>query len=134
MLTDRAKALRKGIATVHQQEVIQPVDHLTDLAAVVGRETARTPRSFLAEHGQEPCIAHGCPLVSWRATSGPKRGSWSARVRTSACRSAVAGVQENTNGTTCSWTGGAAGRGFAVSASSASVLSGTGRVRAATEF
>ncbi|MGW0294827.1 hypothetical protein [Streptomyces tuirus] len=34
-LTDRAKAQREAVATAHQLEMVQPVDHLADLAAVV---------------------------------------------------------------------------------------------------
>ncbi|MFF6966027.1 FtsK/SpoIIIE domain-containing protein [Streptomyces anthocyanicus] len=38
VVADRAKALRQGVATVHKLEVVQPADHLADLAAVVANE------------------------------------------------------------------------------------------------
>ncbi|MER5989475.1 hypothetical protein [Streptomyces viridosporus] len=74
-LTDRAKAQREAVATVHQLEIVQPIDHLADLAAVVCNEKrVRTTdvlhclkkrnhavyehggrlKAFLAEYGEEP--------------------------------------------------------------------------------
>ncbi|MEU6886564.1 hypothetical protein ABZ918_15325 [Streptomyces viridosporus] len=74
-LTDRAKAQREAVATVHQLEIVQPVDHLADLAAAVCDEKrVRTTevlhrlkkrnhtvyehggrlKAFLAEYGEEP--------------------------------------------------------------------------------
>jgi S-DNA-T family DNA segregation ATPase FtsK/SpoIIIE len=86
ILTDRAKARRTQIATVHKLEVAKPVDHLADLAAVVGRENrVRTTevihrlkkrnhpvyehwngarlKALLAEYGQEPGTLDGYPVV-----------------------------------------------------------------------
>ncbi|AVH57874.1 MULTISPECIES: FtsK/SpoIIIE domain-containing protein [Streptomyces] len=85
-LTDRAKARRANVATVHKLEVVQPVDHLADLAAVVGRESrVRTTevihrlktrnhavyehwngarlKALLAEYGEEPGTLDGYPVV-----------------------------------------------------------------------
>jgi S-DNA-T family DNA segregation ATPase FtsK/SpoIIIE len=86
-LTDRAKARRESVATVHKLEIVQPVDHLADLAAVVGRENrvgttevifhrlktrnhavyehwngARL-KALLAEYGEEPGTLDGYPVV-----------------------------------------------------------------------
>jgi S-DNA-T family DNA segregation ATPase FtsK/SpoIIIE len=86
VLTERAKARRETVATVHQLKVAQPVDHLADLAAVVGRENrVRTTevihrlkarnhdvyehwngarlKALLAEHGEEPGTLDGYPVV-----------------------------------------------------------------------
>ncbi|MEU9285980.1 FtsK/SpoIIIE domain-containing protein [Streptomyces sp. NPDC048275] len=85
-LTERAKARREDVATVHKLEVVQPVDHLADLAAVVGRENrVRTTevihrlktrnhavyehwngarlKALLAEYGEEPGTIDGYPVV-----------------------------------------------------------------------
>ena len=85
-LTDRAKQLRDGVATVHQLEVVAPVDHLADLAAVVGREsrvrttevlhrlksrnhdayehwTGARLKALLAEYGEETGKLDGYPVV-----------------------------------------------------------------------
>ncbi|MFH9816156.1 FtsK/SpoIIIE domain-containing protein [Streptomyces sp. NPDC017230] len=85
-LTDRAKQLREGVATVHQLEVVAPVDHLLDLAAVVGREsrvrttevlhrlksrnhnvyeqwTGARLKALLAEYDEEPGKLDGYPVV-----------------------------------------------------------------------
>lgn len=86
VLTDRAKARRENVATVHKLEVARPVDHLTDLAAVVGREnrvrttevlhrlkarnhavyehwTGGRLKALLAEYGEEPGVYDGYPVV-----------------------------------------------------------------------
>ncbi|MFB7739585.1 FtsK/SpoIIIE domain-containing protein [Streptomyces sp. NPDC056112] len=86
-LTDRAKARRQDVATVHKLEIVQPVDHLADLAAVVSttekrvrttevlhRLKARTHavyehwtggrlKALLAEYGEEPGTYDGYPVV-----------------------------------------------------------------------
>ncbi|MGW3427508.1 FtsK/SpoIIIE domain-containing protein [Streptomyces melanosporofaciens] len=82
----RAKARRVDVATVHQLEAVEPVDHLADLAAVVGREKrVRTTevlhrlksrnhavyehwngsrlKALLVEHGEEPGTYDGYPVV-----------------------------------------------------------------------
>ncbi|GAA4999547.1 FtsK/SpoIIIE domain-containing protein [Streptomyces siamensis] len=86
VLTDRAKARRQGVATVHKLEVVQDVDHLADLAAAVGRERrVRTTevvhrlktrnhavyehwngarlKALLAEYDEEPGTLDGYPVV-----------------------------------------------------------------------
>jgi S-DNA-T family DNA segregation ATPase FtsK/SpoIIIE len=86
VLTDRAKGRRENVATVHKLEVVQPVDHLTDLAAVIGREnrvrttevlhrlkarnhavyehwTGARLKALLAEYGEEPGTLDGYPVV-----------------------------------------------------------------------
>ncbi|MFI2202681.1 FtsK/SpoIIIE domain-containing protein [Streptomyces sp. NPDC020192] len=86
VLTDRAKARRETVATVHKLEIVQPVDHLADLAAVVGREQfVRTtevihrlktrnhavyehwngPRvkALLVEYGEDTSLRDGYPVV-----------------------------------------------------------------------
>lgn len=86
VLTDRAKARRQDVATVHKLEVVQAVDHLADLAAVVGRESrVRTTevihrlkkrnhavyehwngarlKALLVEYGEEPGTLDGYPVV-----------------------------------------------------------------------
>jgi S-DNA-T family DNA segregation ATPase FtsK/SpoIIIE len=85
-IAERARQLRDGIATVHQLEVAPDVDHLLDLAAVVGRENrVRTTevihrlksrnhpvyehwdgkrlKALLAEYGEEPGVSDGYPVV-----------------------------------------------------------------------
>ncbi|MFD4786582.1 FtsK/SpoIIIE domain-containing protein [Streptomyces sp. NPDC058459] len=85
-LTDRAKARRNNVATVHQLEVAKPIDHLADLAAVVGRDrrvrtteilhrlkardhavyehwTGARLKALLAEYGEEPGTLDGYPVV-----------------------------------------------------------------------
>lgn len=85
-ITDRAKALRDGVATVHKLEIVTPVDHLADLAAVVDREsrvrttevlhrlksrnhdvyehwTGARLKALLAEWGEEPGKLDGYPVV-----------------------------------------------------------------------
>jgi S-DNA-T family DNA segregation ATPase FtsK/SpoIIIE len=85
-ITERAKQLRDGVATVHQLEVVAPVDHLADLAAAVGREsrvrttevlhrlktrrhdvyehwTGARLKALLAEWGEEPGKLDGYPIV-----------------------------------------------------------------------
>lgn len=86
VLTDRAKARRQAVATVHKLEVAQPADHLADLAAVVGDENrVRTTeaihrlktrnhavyehwngarlKALLTEYGEEPGTLDGYPVV-----------------------------------------------------------------------
>ncbi|MFH8805492.1 FtsK/SpoIIIE domain-containing protein [Streptomyces sp. NPDC017936] len=86
VLTDRAKARRESVATVHKLEVVQPVDHLADLAAVVGREkrvrttevlhrlkarnhavyehwTGARLKALLAEYGEDTGTYDGYPVV-----------------------------------------------------------------------
>lgn len=86
VLTDRAKARRQDVATVHKLEIAKPVDHLADLAAVVGREkrvrttevlhrlktrnhavyehwTGARLKALLAEYGEEPGTLDGYPVV-----------------------------------------------------------------------
>ncbi|MGW0347577.1 FtsK/SpoIIIE domain-containing protein [Streptomyces anthocyanicus] len=83
---ERAKQLRDGVATIHQLEVVAPVDHLADLAAVVGREsrvrttevlhrlktrrhdvyehwTGARLKALLAEWDEEPGKLDGYPVV-----------------------------------------------------------------------
>ncbi|WP_125523629.1 hypothetical protein [Streptomyces sp. WAC 05379] len=43
-LVERAKALRPGVATVHKLEATPEVDHLADLAVVVGIPEPQGPR------------------------------------------------------------------------------------------
>ncbi|GAB2732661.1 ATP-binding protein [Streptomyces bullii] len=85
-IADRARQLRDGVATVHQLEVAQPVDHLTDLAAVVGSEKrvktgevlhrlktrnhaayehwdGKRLRALLVEHGEDTGLYDGYPVV-----------------------------------------------------------------------
>ncbi|MFE1424374.1 FtsK/SpoIIIE domain-containing protein [Streptomyces fungicidicus] len=85
-ITERAKQLRDGVATVHKLEVVQPVDHLADLAAVVGREKrvktgevlhrlksrnhavyehwdGKRLRALLVEHGEDTGLYDGYPVV-----------------------------------------------------------------------
>ncbi|MCF0087151.1 MULTISPECIES: ATP-binding protein [unclassified Streptomyces] len=85
-IAGRARQLRDGTATIHKLEVARPVDHLADLAAVVGRENrVRTTevihrlkarnhdvyehwngarlKALLAEHGEEPGTLDGYPVV-----------------------------------------------------------------------
>jgi S-DNA-T family DNA segregation ATPase FtsK/SpoIIIE len=86
-LTDRAKARRKDVATVHKLEVAKPVDHLSDLDRVVGKTEQRVKtvevlhrlkelnhavyehwtggrlKAFLAEYGEEPGTYNGYPVV-----------------------------------------------------------------------
>ncbi|MGC9538521.1 ATP-binding protein [Streptomyces sp. UG1] len=86
-IADRARALRDGVATVHQLEIAQTVDHLADLDRVVGRTEQRvktvevihrlkelnhavyehwTPqrlKAFLAEYDEEPGTYNGYPVV-----------------------------------------------------------------------
>jgi S-DNA-T family DNA segregation ATPase FtsK/SpoIIIE len=86
ILTDRAKARREGVATVHKLEIVQPVDHLADLAAVVGDEkrvrttevlhrlknrnkaayehwTGGRLRALLVEYGEDTGTSSGYPVV-----------------------------------------------------------------------
>ncbi|MGP4084163.1 FtsK/SpoIIIE domain-containing protein [Streptomyces sp. KR55] len=86
VLTDRAKARRESVATVHKLEIVAPVDHLADLAAVVGREkrvrttevlhrlkarnhavyehwTGARLKALLAEYDEEPGTLDGYPVV-----------------------------------------------------------------------
>ncbi|MET9099608.1 FtsK/SpoIIIE domain-containing protein [Streptomyces antibioticus] len=86
VLTERARARREDVATVHKLEVVAPVDHLADLAAVVDREKrVRTTevihrlktrnhavyehwngarlKALLAEYGEEPGTLDGYPVV-----------------------------------------------------------------------
>ncbi|MGW6261347.1 FtsK/SpoIIIE domain-containing protein [Streptomyces sp. NPDC055085] len=86
VLTDRAKERREDVATVHKLEVVQPADHLGDLAAVVGRETrVRTTevlhrlkarnhavyedwtggrlKALLVEYGEDTGTSSGYPVV-----------------------------------------------------------------------
>ncbi|MFD4259971.1 FtsK/SpoIIIE domain-containing protein [Streptomyces sp. NPDC058534] len=85
-ITDRAKQLRDGVATVHKLEVVAPVDHLADLAAVIGREsrvrttevlhrlksrnhdvyeqwTGARLKALLADYDEEPGKLDGYPVV-----------------------------------------------------------------------
>lgn len=85
-IADRARQLRDGIATVHQLEVVPDVDHLMDLAAVVGNDkrvrttevlhrlktrnhvvyehwTGARLKTLLAEYGEEPGVLDGYPVV-----------------------------------------------------------------------
>lgn len=85
-LVERAKALRSGVATVHKLEAAPEVDHLADLAVVVGTEKrvkstevvhrlkARnhavyehwhggTVRDLLAEYGEDTGLYDGYPVV-----------------------------------------------------------------------
>ncbi|MFJ3811549.1 FtsK/SpoIIIE domain-containing protein [Streptomyces sp. NPDC090073] len=85
-LTARAKARREAVATVHKLEVVQPTDHLADLAAVVGQEkrvrttevlhrlkarnhavyehwTGGRLKALLAEYGEQPGTLDGYPVV-----------------------------------------------------------------------
>jgi S-DNA-T family DNA segregation ATPase FtsK/SpoIIIE len=101
-IAERAKAAARGVATVHKLEVVQDVDHLADIAAVVGRENrVRTtevihrlktrnhavyehwngaPQGVLAEYGEEPGTLDGYPVVE----AGERRaGPRSARRRSS---------------------------------------------------
>ncbi|MFE1024953.1 FtsK/SpoIIIE domain-containing protein [Streptomyces sp. NPDC058818] len=86
VVADRAKALRQRVATVHKLEVVQPADHLADLAAVVGDEKrVRTTevlhrlkdrnhavyeswggqrlRALLVEYGEDTGLYNGNPVV-----------------------------------------------------------------------
>jgi len=90
VLTDRAKARRQAVATVHKLEVVQPVDHLADLAAVIGDEkrvrttevlhrlktrnhnayehwTGARLKALLAEYDEEPGVLDGYPVVKWES-------------------------------------------------------------------
>ncbi|MEV0183824.1 ATP-binding protein [Streptomyces sp. NPDC050625] len=86
-IADRARQLREGgVATVHQLEVAQDVDHLADLAAVVGAEkrvrttevlhrlkarnhavyehwTGARLKALLAEYGEDTGVLDGYPVV-----------------------------------------------------------------------
>ncbi|HWU23249.1 MAG TPA: hypothetical protein VN088_17045 [Nocardioides sp.] len=85
-ITDRAKAMRAGVSTVHKLEAVQDVDHLIDLAVVVGTEkrvrttevlhrlkarnhavyehwTGGTLKDLLAEYGEETGLYDGYPVV-----------------------------------------------------------------------
>ncbi|MGV9242629.1 FtsK/SpoIIIE domain-containing protein [Streptomyces sp. NPDC003710] len=86
-ITDRAKARRANVATVHKLEVAKPVDHLADLDRVVGKTEQRVKtvevlhrlkelnhavyehwtgarlKAFLAEWGEEPGTYNGYPVV-----------------------------------------------------------------------
>ncbi|MFE7446843.1 FtsK/SpoIIIE domain-containing protein [Streptomyces chartreusis] len=85
-LTDRAKARREAVATVHKLEVARPVDHLSDLVtAVRGEKRVRTTevihrlkaldhgvyehwnggnlKALLAEYGEETGTIDGYPVV-----------------------------------------------------------------------
>ncbi|MFE8962147.1 ATP-binding protein [Streptomyces iakyrus] len=86
-IAERAKQLRSGVATIHQLEVVQDVDHLIDLDRVVGRTEQRVKtvevlhrlkelnhavyehwtgarlKAFLAEHDEEPGTYNGYPVV-----------------------------------------------------------------------
>ncbi|KDN78252.1 cell division protein FtsK [Streptomyces olindensis] len=89
-LTDRAKARRESVATVHKLEVVKPVDYLADLAAVVGDEkrvrttevihrlknlnakayehwTGGRLKALLTEYGEEPGTYDGYPVVRWES-------------------------------------------------------------------
>ncbi|MEF9903686.1 FtsK/SpoIIIE domain-containing protein [Streptomyces sp. P9-A2] len=86
VLTDRAKARRQDVATVHKLEIAKPVNHLGDLAAVVGREkrvrttevlhrlkarnhavyehwTGARLKALLAEYDEESGTYNGYPVV-----------------------------------------------------------------------
>ncbi|MFF7949409.1 ATP-binding protein [Streptomyces griseorubiginosus] len=85
-IIERAKALRSGVATVHKLEAVQDVDHLADLALVVGAEkrvkttevvhrlkvrnhdlyehwNGGTVRDLLAEYGEDTGLYDGYPVV-----------------------------------------------------------------------
>ncbi|MFD0256426.1 FtsK/SpoIIIE domain-containing protein [Streptomyces sp. NPDC127113] len=90
VLTERAKARRTDVATIHKLEVVAPVDHLTDLAAVVAREKrvktgevlhrlktrnhaayehwdGKRLRALLVEHGEDTGLYDGYPVVKLEA-------------------------------------------------------------------
>jgi S-DNA-T family DNA segregation ATPase FtsK/SpoIIIE len=85
-IVERAKAMRAGATTVHKLEAVQEVDHLTDLAVVVGAEkrvrttevlhrlkarnhavyehwTGGTLKELLAEYDEETGLYDGYPVV-----------------------------------------------------------------------
>ncbi|MER8004972.1 ATP-binding protein [Streptomyces sp. NPDC094149] len=85
-IVERAKARRAGVSTVHKLEAVQEVDHLTDLAVVVGTEkrvrttevlhrlkarnhavyehwTGGTLKELLAEYDEETGLYDGYPVV-----------------------------------------------------------------------
>ncbi|EPD56369.1 hypothetical protein [Streptomyces sp. HGB0020] len=85
-IVERAKAMRAGATTVHKLEAVQEVDHLTDLAVVVGTEkrvrttevlhrlkarnhavyehwTGGTLKELLAEYDEETGLYDGYPVV-----------------------------------------------------------------------
>ncbi|MBW8701871.1 hypothetical protein MBT84_19885 [Streptomyces sp. MBT84] len=90
VLTDRAKSRREGVATVHKLEVVKPVDHLANLAIVVGDEkrvrttevlhrlkahdhkayehwTGGRLKALLVEYGEDTGVYDGYPVVRWES-------------------------------------------------------------------
>ncbi|MEU7399723.1 ATP-binding protein [Streptomyces sp. NPDC044948] len=89
-IAERARALRDGVATVHQLEIAAPVDHLADLAAVIGAEKrvktgevlhrlktrnhavyenwdGKRLRALLVDHGEDTGVYDGYPVVKLEA-------------------------------------------------------------------